>query len=488
MSAREREEGFGPAELLRLAEIPLRRPLALLVPWLVITVVALAVGFLQPKRYQSSTLILVESEKVPAAVGQRIAIPTEGSTRRLLTVRQEILSRTRLERVIEETGLYADRMGRVPLSELVESMRGSIEMSTKGDETFTISYTHSDPRMAQAVTGRLATLFIEETVRNREEQAKGASTFIEAQLQAARKELEQKEEVLRRYKEQRMGSLPEQTAANLATLQRLQLEDSSLAEGVRVARDRVARQEADFSAGARSLPGEAASPHAELERLRTELAASRTRYTDEHPDVRALVTRVAHLEAQLKTFRQSTDPAAQALRSQIDQARLELKTLEDRRTNLAERIARFQARVELAPRTEQELATITRDHFKLRENYQELLKKKMDAQMTERLEERWKGERFRVLDPAFLPESPVYPNKLLFLVGGLVVGLLAGLSLCLLLEFLDMSIKDEDALAELLPMPVLASFPHVDPADLGEPGSTGQLAHFLKRLLSAWRR
>lgn len=284
-----------------------------------------------------------------------------------------------------------------------------------------------------------------------------------------------------------MGSLPEQTAANLATLQRLQLEDQSLAEGQRLAQDRLSRLEADFSGGVRSVPGEAASPLAELERLRTELAAARTRYTDEHPDVRALATRVVRLEEQLKSFRQSTDPAAQALRSQIDQARSDLNVVAQRRQDLAARIAQFQARVELAPRTEQDLATLTRDHIRLRENYQELLKKKLDAQMTERLEERWKGERFRVLDPAFLPEKAMFPNKVLFLVGGLVGGLLVGLALCLLLEFLDTTIKNEETLSELLPVPLLASFPHVDAADVTGSGTTSRLPPVLRRIVSEWR-
>lgn len=483
------DEAIRPAELVKLAEIPLRRPLALLLPWLAVTLAALAASILLPKRYLSSTLILVESEKVPAAVGQRIAITTEGSTRRLITIRQEILSRTRLERVIEDTGVYSDRVGRVPLSALIEKMRSSIDISTRGDDAFTIGFTHTDPRAAQAVADRLAALFIEETVRNREEAAKGALSFIESQLESARQELELQEETLRRYKEQRMGSLPEQTSANLATLQRLQLEEASLADSLRAARDRLARLEADFSAGTRAGSGEKASPLTELEKLRAELAALRTRYTEEHPDVRTLANRLAHLEQELQTFRQSTDPAAQALRSQIEQARGEIDTIVAKRRDLAERIAKFQARVEQAPRTEQELATLTRDHFRLRENYQELLKKKLDAQMTERLEERWKGERFRVLDPAFLPETPVFPKKSLFLLGGLVGGLLAGLGLCLVLEFMDTSVKDEQGLAELLPLPLLASFPHVSAADLPEPGSRPRRRPSLvESLLNEWRR
>jgi capsular polysaccharide biosynthesis protein len=81
--------------------------------------------------------------------------------------------------------------------------------------------------------------------------------------------------------------------------------------------------------------------------------------------------------------------------------------------------------------------------------------------MAQKLEERWKGERFRVLDPAYLPEQPVSPDPMLFLLGGVVLGLALGLGLAYVAEFLDRSVKDVDELEDALPYPVLATIPHV---------------------------
>jgi uncharacterized protein involved in exopolysaccharide biosynthesis len=118
--------------------------------------------------------------------------------------------------------------------------------------------------------------------------------------------------------------------------------------------------------------------------------------------------------------------------------------------------------VDLAPRTEQELATLTRDFQKLNENYLALLNKKLDAQMAQKLEERWKGERFRILDPAYLPEQPVSPNRLAFALGGLVAGLAAGLLLAGGAELLDRSVKTARQLQDAIPYPVIAIITHID--------------------------
>src|SRR5262249_16856986 len=147
-----------------------------------------------------------------------------------------------------------------------------------------------DPRMAQKVANRLAQLFIEETVQSRKQQVGEAYQFIESELEDAKRELEKREEALRRYKEEHMGTLPEQRTATPSTLQRLQLEQQAVSESLRAAMDRVVTLES--GGAARSSPG-LADPRAELNTLRAHLSTLRTRYTDEHPDVRALLIQIA---------------------------------------------------------------------------------------------------------------------------------------------------------------------------------------------------
>jgi polysaccharide biosynthesis transport protein len=462
--------GYGAARaasaksLRTFLEAPLRRPFHMGIPLGIALALAVAASFILPKMYRSATLILVESEKMPDSFVRSMV--TETTNKRLLTIRQEILSRTRLERILEELKPYP---GTLSVTEGVEAMRGSIDINVKGTDAFTIEYVHSNPRKAQEVTTRLATLFIEESMKSREQQVEGAYEFLDSEVIAARRELEVKDVALRQYKEQHMGNLPEQTQANLATLQMLQQEQTALEVSVRDVHQRQDTLERNLTESRRA-PSAASSSTPDgsndLAQLRSQLLNLRSRYTEEHPDVQNLKARIARIQKQLTDAAangtlDTVDPSTGANRTQLEKTKQELRALEAKRADLESRIQNFRARVEQAPRTEQELATLNRDYQKLNENYLSLLSKKLDAKMSAKLEQRWKGERFTILDPAHLPEQPYSPNRPLFMGIGLLVGLLFGVGAAMAGEFFDNTIKDLEDLESLLPYPVLATIPFV---------------------------
>jgi succinoglycan biosynthesis transport protein ExoP len=445
-------------------EAPLRRPWHTAVPLLCCLAAAAAASLIVPKMYRSATLILVESEKMPDSFVHSMA--TETSNKRLQTIRQEILSRTRLERILDELKPYPDTQSS---TEGVEDMRGAIEINVKGADAFSIEYVHRDPKKAQEVTGRLATLFIEESMKSREQQVEEAYQFLDSEVLGARRELEVKDAALRQYKEQHMGNLPEQTQANLATLQMLQQEQTAIETSLRDVHQRHDALERSLTEPRRATAP--TNPNVQegtndLAQLRGQLLNLRSRYTDEHPDVQSLKARIARIEKQLADAAstgtlETVDPSMGATRSQLEKTKQEIRTLEARRADLDSRINSFRARVEQAPRTEQELATLTRDYQKLNENYLALFSKKLDAKMAAKLEQRWKGEHFTILDPAHLPESPYRPNRPLFMGVGLLAGLLFGIGTAIAAEFFDNTIKDLEDLESLLPYPVLATIPFV---------------------------
>jgi polysaccharide chain length determinant protein (PEP-CTERM system associated) len=442
-------------------EAPLRRPLVVVLPLVGVLALAVAASFLLPKKYKSSTLILVEWEKVPESFLPR-GRSEEGSNRRLLTLQPEILSRTRLERVIAETAPYPNVRS---TTGAVEEMRKDIVVKVRSSDVFTIEFVHSDPRKTQEVTQRLATLFIEESANAREQQVEEALAFLVQQVDEAGRQLETKETALRRYKEQRMGQLPEQLQANLATLQMLQEELRGVEDNLR-ATQQQRDQLALTSAGEGRPVGIPVDAGGDLAQLRSQLIALRGRYTEEHPDVQALKARIARLETQRSEAASrgglaSIDPATAAAQQQLARTESEIKTLEARRQALENKAATFRARVELAPRSEQELATLMRDYQKLNENYLTLLNKKLGAEMTTRLERRWKGERFRILDPAHLPDRPFSPNVPLLLVAGAFLGLVVGVGASVAMEYSDPTIKSTEDLQALLPHPVLARVPRL---------------------------
>ena len=88
--------------------------------------------------------------------------------------------------------------------------------------------------------------------------------------------------------------------------------------------------------------------------------------------------------------------------------------MKEKQKNIQEQLRLYQQRVESTPTREQEMITLNRDYENLRLNYQSILNRKMEAQISENLEKTQKGERFRIVDPANLPQVPFGPQEAQF--------------------------------------------------------------------------
>jgi len=162
---------------------------------LLFAVVAYGASFLLQPRYASSALILVVPQQVPQEYVKSSVTPIGD---RLQAVSQRILSRTRLERVVLDLDLYAaqrrvhNAQGRLTLMEdIVEQMRRDIELRIEQGDAFRVTYIGTDPRLTVKVADRLATLFIEESLRDREVLAEGSMNFLESGLEDLSKRIEE---------------------------------------------------------------------------------------------------------------------------------------------------------------------------------------------------------------------------------------------------------------------------------------------------------
>ena len=411
-----------------------------------------------PEKYMSSTTILVVAQRVPE--GYVRSTISSRADERLFTIRQQVLSRTRLMAVMEELGLYKEERKKLPAEEVVEMMRKSIDIHIasvtergwrrdKSDDAFALSVTHPNPQLAMMTASRLATYFIDENLKSREEQAVGTSEFLESQLQETKVRLEAQEEKVKQYKLKFMGELPQQLQANLQILSRLQDHLKMNSDATRNAQDRKVYLEAQIGvldsqsnafAALKSAAGSdapvpsdtsAAGLANELSVKKSQLAALSGKYTEKYPEIRRLKVEVAQLEkrlaaaiAQEATSENSAGPLRQPsnagsrgsdeifrLRAQNKVLDSELVSLHRDRLGIEKAIADFEARVEKSPRREQEMVSLTRDYENLKASYDDLLKKKLDADVSQNLEKRQKGEQFQILDPANLPQEPFTPNR-----------------------------------------------------------------------------
>ncbi len=465
----------------------------LVVPTVLAVAVTVPVVMSLPPVYQSTTLIMIEPQKVPAEfVKPTITVPVE---ERLKTISQQVLSRTRLERIIDEFKLYQDESGpespqwlsavfswfgvrprelddAKPLKlDLVERMRKNTTIGVTGGNSFSISYSGADPVQVRDVTNKLASLFIEENLKVREEQAEGTAEFLESELERVKTKLEEQENEVRAFKQRYMGELPGQLDANLRTLDRLQNEKNSLDEQMRSAQERydALRQLELLEVDPLSGKGAPTGPlEMRLQTLKNRYNELLRKYKDDYPDVVSVKKEITQLEAEAEAKRSSDQAGNQheetdqteALSPRDEMAPV-IAGIKDRRNEVVKQIRLYQERVDNTFLREQQLTMILRDYENINKGYQGLLEKRQNARIAESLERRQKGEIFRVLDPADLPERPYKPNRLKLIAIGCLFGLGLGMGLAFLREQLDGSIQDESELIRTTRLPVLGVIPFI---------------------------
>jgi polysaccharide chain length determinant protein (PEP-CTERM system associated) len=467
---------------------------------------ALIISALLPDMYRSEMLVQVVPQRVPDEyVRSTVTIRTE---ERLSALSQQVMSRTQLERLIQEFKLYPDERTLMPLEDVVELMRTNIRVepvraATRGDssDAFYLRFTYPDARLVTEVTGRLGSLLIDQNARDRGALAETTNDFLEAQLTEARNRLATQERMLEAFRERHSGRLPSQLEFNMQAIQNAQLQLQSLLEGLARDRDRkliLERLYADALSEPEPIPVvpqmptttvEAATltPRQQLEVARANLQRLSLRLTPEHPDIIRTKRLIEELEHKVKEEparpsdgsdalggQPASSPQEQLRRERLRQQRAELESLErqvafkeSEEKRLRGVIADYQGRIEAVPGLESEWIALTRDYETLKTAYQQLLAKTEDSKVAADLERRQIGEQFRILDPARIPVRPISPNRRMINGLGALLGLLLGVGIVAALELRDSSLRTEADVASVLGVPVLALIPIVEtPADV----------------------
>src|SRR2546422_6184017 len=319
---------------------------------------------------------------------------------------------------------------------------------------------------------------------------------------------------LRDFKLQHLGALPEQQAANLAALSRLQLQMQAGMDSVNRIEEQKRTQErllteykkfSDLQQTVAPDTSVASTPptnplSGELEAKKAMRNSLLKRYTANHPEIRKLEAEISALEEtkappsagnenheRVSTSNQENqvstlDVELVQLRSQIDTLNDQLQQGLKEQEKIRKEVMSYEARVDSIPRIEQMQKEITRDYDTTQKHYQTMLAKKNEAEMATDLERRQKGEQFRILDPASLPETPSKPNRVLLNLLGIAVGLGIGSGLAIVLELKDDSVRTEHELVRLTNLPVLVSIPMIQVNKLGLGGET-TLRKRLRKLL-----
>jgi polysaccharide chain length determinant protein (PEP-CTERM system associated) len=497
--------------LVRISRTVVRKQWLILLTAAVVSVGTIGALYHVPNRYMSEATLLVDPQKVPT----RYVTPTTETNLAdaLQAMTQDVLSRARLLKIIEEFGLYTKERQRLAPEEVIELMRSYIKIEpilpvapTPGHtdiNSFKISFVAEKAALAQQVTSKLTSLFIEANLKSREDQATNTTNFLKAQLANAKSNLNAQEETMRDFKAKYLGELPEQQQGNLAILNGTQLQLETLEASLGRAQQQRVYLESMISGyqrlAARGAPVAGPAQGAisnrplsplqaaenDLSLLEVDRAKLLTTYSPSYLGVKELDRKIAaaqsivdKLEAAQKAQvaasatndgspspisptadTWSEDSSIAQLQSQLEANRLEIQNTQKDEEQARKLIAQYQDRLNMTPVREQELASIQRDYELSNQNYKDLESKAIQSQLATNLEKQEGGQQFRLLEPPSLPELPTSPQRIKLSLAGLGGGLLVGLLLAFVTEFARPTFRSTQEITRRLGAPLVIGLP-----------------------------
>lgn len=478
------EEGEVPTSFVtpgELLAILYRRFWWLAAPTALGTVAATGMTLFIEPQYQSTATLLIASQEVPTAL---VASPfATYADERIAKIRQQILSRANIVRIIKDLNLYPEEREELPSEDVQNLMRGAVGVNLvsasdtnnggQGARTtiaFSLSFTYADAATAQAVADRLTHMFIGEDKRQRIEQASGTAAFLARRGNELRDRLVELDQKRREIQARYGGALPDQVALSAQSSSALRAEISRMdaeAQGIMQQNSILAARGAELASAANEAPNS-------VQLAETKLVQLTSIYTDQHPDVVAARTA---LKAAQASARKTTPRGTGVISSEIAAGRNRVVSLSQRRANLVASVGEMERISALAPQAAYELNNLERDYDNLKQQYQDIREKQLEAQVAANLQSEGKGEHFSVVDPANWPLQPISPNPKHLVILGMAGGLAVGVSLVLILEMLAGLINGQAAIRRLTGVRPLAVVPMLRPD-----GPAG-ISSLLRRLL-----
>ena len=472
-----------------------RRKWVILVPLIIFPVLATIATYIIPPRYQSQTLVIIDQQKVPDEYVKSIVSADLDS--RLSSMKEQILSRSRIQPIIERYNLYAN--SRQTMDEKVDQARKDIVIKVitsavpqaRGLPGFFILFSANEARTAQLVCSDITALFVNENMNSRQASAEGTTDFLKGQLDDARHSLDEHDAKLAAFQKEHFGLLPSEQGSNTSMLGSIntQLEAATQALG-RLEQDKIyqesmlsqlggsgAAAEVGGSSSAMAIPNpQRIAKETELQQLQVQEGALSAQYTADYPDVVSTRRKIAELRRQIAQMpatvmasptsgpaptRGDVLPTAQ-LRAQIRSSEAAIQSKRREQEQLQAQARSYQGKLEASPLVAQQYEELNRDYQTAKTFYDDLLAKMNHSKMATDLERRQEGEQFRVIDPANLPDSPTFPKLWAFVAGGVLGGLFLGLLVTAYLEYRDTSLRTERDVWAFTQLPTLAVIGFID--------------------------
>jgi polysaccharide chain length determinant protein (PEP-CTERM system associated) len=456
-----------------------RRWWIIAIPAIIMPLLMFGATYLITPQYVSSSLVLVDQQKVPTDFVKSLA--TEALDTRLAYIEARIKSRTSILPIIEHYNLYADQHltpdARIELTnkalhiEAVES-----ELAHNGLPGFKISFTASDPRTAQQVCAEVTSMFTKENVDFRNGQAEDTNSFIQERLDDAKRTLDEQDKKVADFERQYFGELPGDVGSNQNIMNSLSGQLEATTQAINNLEVNKSLAQASLTQQLQTTPISAAQAklpqahQAELEQLEAQQADLNAHFQPDYPDVKDNQRKIDELKAQIAREADAPPPAAPAtptanhvdspgvvqLRTQLHGIDILLAQKQKEQEDLKRQIQSYEAKIQSNPEVEEQYKLLTRDYQTDQGVYDSLSKDMKQAQATTDLEQRQEGETFTLVEEANLPLDPIWPKVPAFVLGGVALGIMIGLAIVALLEYKDTALRTEAEVWDFTHLPTLA--------------------------------
>lgn len=504
-------------------------------------VLTASLAWLLPARYQSTGTILIEQQELPADLVRSTV--TSYADQRVQVISQRVMTTKTLLGIIRRYDLYADRRDRESREAIIQRMRDDIALKMISADVidprsgmpraatiaFSVSFASRDAGKAARVANELTTLYLNENLTSRAQLAQDASSFLQAEGDRLSRHMVELDGKLSAFKTKNVDQLPELTSLNMDLLNRteqelreaqtrrttleqqrvylesvlLQIKPSSSllsdsgdrvltpTDRLKMLRSQLASSRSLYSddhpdimrmrqeiAGLEQQTGDVSAANEVRRRLDTargQLGLAREKYSPDHPDVQRLEREIGLLETELARSPSVTDPSVTQpgppdnpayiqIQSQLEATRNELAALTTQSAALRGRAAGYQRRIAVSPVIEKEYRELARDYEGAAQKYREIRSKQMEAQLAQNLETDRKSERFTLIEPPLPPEEPVSPNRPAILIVGLLLSLVFSGGAVALIETVERSVRGRQDLVDAFDAPPMAIIPRITTA------------------------
>lgn len=409
-----------------------------------------------PLQYEATTQLMLTAKRIPDEY-----VPTTilaGVSEQFQAIRGQVFTRPVLAAAVHETGLYREDVSKVPIDVLADRLRGAISISSTAsrDEhnrersvVYRISMRDGDPQVAANAVNHIAGKLIDQSILYRTEQSRVTSDFMRREFEQADEALRAHQRKLVAFREKHRGSLPEEEAATISKLDRLESQRRSVILQIN---DVQLRQRLLQTAGASAA---AANPRGDdVEALREKLARDLALYTPEHPNIVSLKHQIEIAE------KNGTSPGGSA-KSREEAARAsELASLRAQLASIDGAVAQLESFIGKTPKITEEFRALEREEKVLQDSYSEYLRKLKNAELSRSMENAQKGASMTRIEEAIAPRTPVIP-RVVFYVAAVIAAVGAGLLLALLHALVKPVVVDEDHMASVSDLPILGSIPRM---------------------------